>query len=86
VRYRRTAVGGLRKATWYPKKKVRFARYPYGEKETETSLTLCLEKSREQQDVILLAENAYNECQKQGKRKGIKIETIQASWTSKIAF
>jgi len=35
-------------------------------KETETSLTLCLEKSKEQQDVIVLTENAYKECQKQG--------------------
>jgi len=48
-------------------------------KETETSLTLCLEKSKEQQDVILLAENAYNECQKQGKLKDIKIETLRSS-------
>jgi len=48
-------------------------------KETETSLTLCLQKSKEQQDVIILTENAYKECQKQGELKDLKIENFKKS-------
>jgi len=55
-------------------------------KETETSLTLCLEKSKEQQELILLSENAFNECQKQGKLKDIKIETLRASFNDLDRF
>ena len=55
-------------------------------KETETTLTLCLEKSNEQQELILLSENAFNECQKQGKLKDIKIEALRASFNDLDRF
>ena len=55
-------------------------------KETETTLTLCLEKSKEQQELILLSENAFNECQKQGKLKDLKIETLRASFNDLDRF
>ena len=48
-------------------------------KVTETSLTLCLEKSKEQQDVIALMDKAYSECQKQGELKDLKIDNFKKS-------
>jgi len=55
-------------------------------KETETSLTLCLEKSKEQQDIITMTGNAYRECREQGKLKDIKIETLRASFNDLDRF
>jgi len=55
-------------------------------KETETSLTLCLEKSKEQQDIIAMTENAYRECREQGKLKDLKIETLRASFNDLERF
>ena len=48
-------------------------------KETENSLDLCLAKSKEQEEVIILAEQSYQECRKQLEIKDEKITNLQSS-------
>lgn len=48
-------------------------------KETENSLTLCRDKSVKQWEIIILQEQAYIECQEQGKLKDEKFKNLRDS-------